>query len=323
MASEIEYALMAGRAYQENRADINRFPVLSGWLPRRHEYDGAAGFEAISFINGTDIANSTEIVIAYTGTDELVDWFANGGLAFGFATDQIKQAALYYLQVREINPGATISFTGHSLGGGLAALMGVLFDERAVTFDQAPFANSASTSVRDAIVAYLNEQGYSNTRLTELVPELLTYGGSVRRSDHVAGACVLGESQSAQDGARLLNIAGSACSKVRAHRINEVFWGGRRYDRKEIERNDLGTHRFGCFVDGVPIAGSFFRWRSVSGKQGVRYHGPPCHAQAIRRNTPDAGCSCFCRADPMRVLEFRGDLGALRGDWSGCPRLQT
>ncbi|MCP5296491.1 MAG: hypothetical protein KIT42_09525 [Rhodocyclaceae bacterium] len=34
MASEIEYALMAGRAYQENRAGINHFPVLSGWLPK-------------------------------------------------------------------------------------------------------------------------------------------------------------------------------------------------------------------------------------------------------------------------------------------------
>ena len=155
MASEIEYALMAGRAYQENRADINRFPVLSGWLPRRHEYDGAAGFEAISFINGTDIANSTEIVISFAGTDELVDWFANGGLAFGFATDQLKQAALYYLQVREINPGATISFTGHSLGGGLAALMGVMFDRPATTFDPAPFRASANNDIRQAIREHL------------------------------------------------------------------------------------------------------------------------------------------------------------------------
>lgn len=193
MASEIEYALMAGHAYQENRADINRFPVLSGWLPRRHEYDGAAGFEAISFINGTDIANSTEIIIAFAGTDELVDWFANGGLAFGFAADQLKQAALYYLQVREINPDVTISFTGHSLGGGLAALMGVLFDERAVTFDQAPFAAAASASVRDSLVSYLNEQGYSNTRLTELVPELLSYGGSSERTGNVSGLYVEGE----------------------------------------------------------------------------------------------------------------------------------
>jgi putative lipase involved disintegration of autophagic bodies len=34
-----------------------------------------------------------------------------------------------------------------SLGGGLAALMGVFFGQQAVTFDQAPFANSTTQNV--------------------------------------------------------------------------------------------------------------------------------------------------------------------------------
>lgn len=48
------------------------------------------------------------------------------------------------MKVKAINPDAQITFAGHSLGGGLAALLGVFFDETAVTFDQAPFRNSAN-----------------------------------------------------------------------------------------------------------------------------------------------------------------------------------
>ncbi|MDP2977122.1 MAG: lipase family protein, partial [Anaerolineales bacterium] len=45
------------------------------------------------------------------------------------------------------NANANITFTGHSLGGGIAALMGVFFGKTAVTFDQAPFAQTASSAL--------------------------------------------------------------------------------------------------------------------------------------------------------------------------------
>jgi hypothetical protein len=195
MVTEIQYALMAGAAYQQNRADINRFPTPSGWTPKRHEYDDATGFEAVTFINGSDIASSSEIVIAYTGTDQFADWTStNMPLAFGQPSDQLHQAALYYLQIKADNSDAVISFTGHSLGGGLAALMGVLFDEQAITFDQAPFAAAATTFIRDDLVAWLiNEQGYDQTRLQELAPELFTYEGGGDRVGNVSGYYVEGE----------------------------------------------------------------------------------------------------------------------------------
>ena len=70
---------------------------------------------------------------------------------------QLFQAAKYYLQVKASvtanNPDATFTFTGHSLGGGLAALMGVFFGKQAMTFDQAPFANSAELSLISLDVA--------------------------------------------------------------------------------------------------------------------------------------------------------------------------
>lgn len=94
-------------------------------------------------------------------------------LLVGIGSLQLLQAAEYYLQVQAANPDATITFTGHSLGVGLAALMGVFFGQRAVTFDQAPFANSAELSVLTPDVAAhlkaeLLARGYSESALQGL-----------------------------------------------------------------------------------------------------------------------------------------------------------
>lgn len=147
--SKIDYALMAGASYISTRADVNQFPIPSGWLRIRHEnpQDGS-GFEAASFINGPDLAHSTEIVISYAGTnssDLTGDWAANIAMASGTVlSDQLRQAADYYLAVKAAaSAGAKISLTGHSLGGGLASLIAVTFGESAFTFDQAPFLQSA------------------------------------------------------------------------------------------------------------------------------------------------------------------------------------
>ena len=196
---EIDCALMAGRAYQSNRDPLNQFPIPQGWSeffhvpdPLNPAFPTTGGFEAVAFKNK---ANPNQIVISYTGTDQLTDWTsANMPLAFGLPSDQLYQAAQYYLEVKAANPpGTVISFTGHSLGGGLAALMGILFDEKAVTFDQAPFASAAKTAIRDDLISYLTGHGYTAATLSALAPELFSYDGSGARSANVSGYYVQGE----------------------------------------------------------------------------------------------------------------------------------
>jgi hypothetical protein len=204
MATTIDYALMAGHAYRTTRDDINWISVPQGWSPFFHVPDPdtpsfpvTSGFEAISFQRGT------EIVISYAGTDPgdlLGDIAADIGLATGFGSVQLLQAAEYYLQVQAANPTAAITFTGHSLGGGLAALMGVFFGKRAVTFDQAPFANSAewnllTPDVAANLKADLLARGYSEAALQGLTDfiQLREVTGGIPNSSLVDSINVAGE----------------------------------------------------------------------------------------------------------------------------------
>lgn len=126
MATDIELALMAGRSYYDTRQDINRFPIPDGWteyfhVPNNPDYPtftGTSGFEAASFQNQT---NPNEIVISFAGTYDTdgnhLDLEADIALGDGLYTEQLKEAAEYYLQVKADNPDAKITLTGHSLGG--------------------------------------------------------------------------------------------------------------------------------------------------------------------------------------------------------------
>jgi len=111
MTTVIDYALMAGGSYISTRDEVNRFPVPDGWTAIRHEnpQDGS-GFEAISFIKGADIAHSSEIVISFAGTDSSDvrgDIATDLALAAGVLSEQLKQAADYYLQVKASAPAGT------------------------------------------------------------------------------------------------------------------------------------------------------------------------------------------------------------------------
>ena len=167
--------------------------------PDSYLRDPSSGFEAISFQRGS------EIVISYAGTydkDLGGDQLANAGLATGFGSAQLRQAAEYYLQIKSANPNASITLTGHSLGGGLAALVGVFFGVTAQTFDQAPFAKSAASGlfgtaspVGTKLLQTLLDAGYLSDQVRPLSNFLTMQGrdGGIPNSNLVTNINVQGE----------------------------------------------------------------------------------------------------------------------------------
>ena len=175
MTTDVEYALMAGNVYESSRNKINQVPVPPGWDRLLYVTDDAGsagpgnvfnfGFGAGVFRQGNDI------VISFTGTNELVlDWITNLGAGLGspLVTFQLIHAANLYEQVKQVFPTANITFSGHSLGGGLAALLAVYFDKSAVVFDSAPFLASAL----DPITIGIMQASFSDTDLSSYNPFL-------------------------------------------------------------------------------------------------------------------------------------------------------
>lgn len=145
---EIQCALMSGVADHASRKNqqINMYPVPAGWSRARYDTD-PSGFEATYFAK-TNANGTKEIVIAFapTNTKEMADMITDIEAGLGIVTEQVLQAAEYYMKIRSENPDATITLTGHSLGGGLAA--GQTVEKRSYASFPLSFGVAAYAKVR-------------------------------------------------------------------------------------------------------------------------------------------------------------------------------
>ena len=162
MATPLEYMQIATGVYAAS--DRNLIDAPANWSPLDWKPDGWTGFSAGVYKN--DLTN--EFVISYKGTNQgidIVSWTAG----LGYPAPQILDAMAYYFAFRKAHPEVTngnISFTGHSLGGGLASLMAVYFDKPATVFDQAPFQPAAlSPSVLPLLPLAMAASGYFDAKL--------------------------------------------------------------------------------------------------------------------------------------------------------------
>lgn len=110
------YAALAGDVYNNSGAP-------EGWTRLSVSEDPKNGFYAAAYKKD----GSNEIVVVYRGTNESIfagtDWNSNAQIGAGLRPDQYNNARAFYDAVKQQSGGATISLTGHSLGGGLAQLV--------------------------------------------------------------------------------------------------------------------------------------------------------------------------------------------------------
>ncbi len=153
------YAQLAARVYAAQRE--NRTEIPTGWSELEWIPDRWNGFSAGVYKNGNDI------VIAFTGTNgqKAADFgWANLLAATGVPSPQVTEAMLLYFQVRQANPTADITFTGHSLGGGIATIMSIFFNRLFSAFgsNSVPFGTPST----DCFMNYLYNEEFDKHSTT-------------------------------------------------------------------------------------------------------------------------------------------------------------
>ena len=164
MPSTLEYMQFATNVYAASA--LNTIGVPTGWTRIDWQPDTFTGFSAGVYKND----QTGELVISYTGTNDGVADPLNWSAGLGIPAPQIYQAMAYYFAFRSAYPDANITFTGHSLGGGLASLMAVLFDKPATVFDAAPFGLAAiNPALLPSYGAAMATSGYRDEALATYI----------------------------------------------------------------------------------------------------------------------------------------------------------
>ena len=164
MTVQSDMALLAAGSYWDVRGteqtpltESNRAPLPKSWRALTAYDVSDSGPNAVTGFSGRvyESIATGEIVISFGGTEfntssyGLAADFLNGNipLALGSATAQALAAAKLYQRVKaDPNLSDSISFTGHSLGGGIASVMAVWFDRPAYVFAAAPFQAAADAT---------------------------------------------------------------------------------------------------------------------------------------------------------------------------------
>ncbi len=130
--------------------------------------NNASGFDADIYGDGQG-----RYVLAFRGTDAGKDWGTNLGQGLGFETAQYNQAVMLSRQAK-VAFGDELVITGHSLGGGLAAVGAAATDTPAVTFNAAGVKDKTLERIGLDASAVKEEATHGQIRRYAVDNEILT-----------------------------------------------------------------------------------------------------------------------------------------------------
>lgn len=165
-----EYALLSAYAHKfvRNEANLPDIAALGFSVIEELNHHDFNGFEGIVVRRGNDV------IVCFAGTDQSRDWFEDVRAHQGYSVQVTSAMEMYWQMLGEIErikhrePGfePQITITGHSLGGGLASVVGVLLDKPAYVFDSAPFLNHLMPKPVALLVDDLAAKGLAFPELT-------------------------------------------------------------------------------------------------------------------------------------------------------------
>jgi hypothetical protein len=97
--------------------------------------DPASGFKAALYQSSFE--RPPKVVLAYTGTEDGVDWTTNLKQGVGMEAEQYNRAMKLAGKVAKSFPKGSVDITGHSLGGGLASAATAVTGIKGYTFNAA------------------------------------------------------------------------------------------------------------------------------------------------------------------------------------------
>jgi RHS repeat-associated protein len=148
-------AQLAGQAYLKSTA-----PFPPGWRAGGPPplVNPATGLRIAAYQN----LAKKEIYLAFAGTDDFADVIHDARQGIGLPSSQYTEALTYAAKIKAaVPPGWKLTFTGHSLGGGLAALAAGVHRVQAITFNAASLHPTtlkshgvSSVTLRNFVTAY-------------------------------------------------------------------------------------------------------------------------------------------------------------------------
>ena len=185
-----------------NDDDPRKAPA--GWT--RETLHGKEGFDAVVFTN----PSTGEVVVAFRGSEKVLeDWAQNGQNVGGLPTQQALQAVALAQRVASEHPGK-VTFTGHSLGGSLAAVASLSTGLEATTFNAAGVGDgNYAYAVKAGRGIGASEQQITNFHTPN---DVLTVGQDVVGVRPASGAQV--------------TIASNTRNPVAAHGPEHFDWSG-------------------------------------------------------------------------------------------------
>lgn len=129
---------LAYKKYDLETGDIYKFPDGKQWRVAEVNSNPQTGFRAVA-LQPVD-ANDHRTVLAFSGSDEGVDWVNNFEQGAGLASAQYGEAAAFADKYKQNGDGRDVILTGHSLGGGLASYASIKTDLPATAVNSAPLA---------------------------------------------------------------------------------------------------------------------------------------------------------------------------------------